>query len=457
MLQRTHWTSGNIPATQESEAHAKYRDFKQKATRDPAYTRDQMMKTTFTLGNDTDPFAGRVVQREYHEGIPQRENYREKFTATHFDLTTPGAPKWESTNKAEFRPLTAQPSQPINHELNRGLGAKSSFEQMGAFDTKRSLNQDTYINYGKCRPETASSQAVRVTKDSIVFTQGNTQASQRTSVKLGGIQTDYSTTMQDGFVKTRSIETPDPQLAKQRRAQFQRSCVGQESSAIPPVYKSEMKESIVAHPECRPPPAAERTAFVSHHDYRNWDGKINTTMHDDFPAKKAEMRQPFNMGLQKSHCNIGYAGINENHSLYSDTFKKPENVSERVDAAAMRAFHTAHHSKTDTGTAAKTGKTTYEDTYKPQPNFVPPPSCDALKGGHNVVPNEDRFNVKESNMKESYKAPTKVEQPMRTDNKLQRSHLQLKSNCPAWTTTQHDYFLFDTYNTDNIKRKQNGK
>ena len=452
LLQRTHWTPGNIPTTQESEYVAKYRDFKTKASRDPAYTRDEMMRTTFTLGNDKDPFAERTKMAEYHEGIPKRENYQKEFTATHFDLTSTSAPKWETTNRAEFRPLSAQPATPINHHLNRGFGAKSSFEQMGAFETKTSLYQDTYKNYGNVRPETASSTAVTVNGDSIVFAQGMTQKNQRTSVKLGGIQTDYSTTTQDGYVKTRDVVSVDPELARQRRAQFQRSCVGQGTSAIPMYKQSVMHESIVPHPECRPPPPAEKTAFVSHHEYRNWVGPMTTTSQDAFQPKKAEVRQPFNMGLQQSHMNIGYPGINENRSLYSDTFTKPPPTMDRVDANAMRAFHTAHHSKTDTNSAARTGTTTYNDTYRPQPDFRPPPICDALKGGHNIVPNEERFNVKESNMKESFKPPPKIDQATRTDNKLQKSHLQLKSNCPPWTTTQQDYFLFNTYNMDNYNR-----
>ena len=211
--------------------------------------------------------------------------------------------------------------------------------------------------------------------------------------------------------------------------------------------KSVTQESIVPHPEYKPPPPAERTAFVSHCDFRNYDGKMSTTMRDDYPAKKAEPARPANMGLQQSHCNIGYTGINENRSLYSDTFKNPGRTMDRVDANAMRAFHTAHHSKTDTGTAANTGKTTYQVTYLPQPDFRPPPSCDALKGGHNVVPQEDRFVVKESNMKESFKPPSRCDQATRQDNALQKSHLQLKSTVPNWTTTQQDYFLWYTYDT----------
>lgn len=450
MLQKTHWTNGNIPTTKDSEYIDKYRRFTTSCVRDPAYTRDQMMQTTFSLGNDKDPFPERVMQTEYHEGIPKRESYREQFTATHFDLSTKSAPKWETTNRESYRPHSAAPAEPINHELNRGLGTKSNFEQLGAFGTPNSLNQDTYKDWSGHRAQTASSTAVYVKDGNIVFDQGMTQANQRTSVKLGGIPTTYTTTTQDGFVKQRDLQAAgitavDPTLARIRRAALTRSVVDQGTPTIAPVTKSVMRESIVPHPEYKPPPPAEKTAFISHCDFRNWDGKMTTTMREDFPVKHAEPARPANMGLQQSHCNIGYTGINENRSLYSDTFKDPGRTMDRVDANAMRAFHTAHHSKTDTGTAARTGQTTYQVTYLPQPDFRPPPSCDALKGGHNVVPQEDRFVVKESNMKESFKAPQRCDQATRQDNALQKSHLQLKSNCPAWTTTQQDYFQFRTY------------
>lgn len=445
-LQKTHWTNGNIETTKESEYVDKYRPFSVTAARSPEFTRDKMMKTSFAIGDKNQPFEVRDRSIPVMEPV-ERPNYREMNTATHFNLTTPTAPSWETTSRDAYKPHDVKPAESAQMELNKGLGAKSNFDQYGAFQTRNSEASDAYIDHKAGMPEYASTQSVVVDRaaNTINFNQSTSNKWQRNNVRLSGQPNEWLTTSQCGCFKG-PITPIDCQQARIRRAQFTRSCVDQGTPAIPTVTKSVMHTDIVPHPDCRPPPPAPATAFISNHEFRNWDGPISTTYKDSFQPKKAEIPTPANKGLQRTNAKFGYDGINEKTTLYQESFRKPPPTHDPVDAAAMRAFHTAHHTKNDLKDASDTGKTTYQVDYVGHPGFRPPDLANVIKGSNNVVPNEERFNIKESTMKASYKKPPPFDQAQVRDNKLQRSHLQLKSQQDPWTTTQQDYFLFEKYN-----------
>jgi hypothetical protein len=212
-----------------------------------------------------------------------------------------------------------------------------------------------------------------------------------------------------------------------------------------PVVRTTTMDALQPHPGYVPPPLAERTAFISHQDHRNWNSPIRTTNQDEFGPKRAEMREPCNAGLQESHASFGNPGIREMETLYSATFKKPPPTMDRADAEAARAFHMAHHSKTATTHLKANPRTEYQMEYTGCIGGKASDMCDALKSGNNVVANDPRFVVHQSAMRDHYRKPKSVKPPPPIDNYLQDSHIKFKGGEVPWRTTQQDYFWFETY------------
>lgn len=445
MLQRTHWTPGDLKNQNESEYHERYKNFGTGSKRETVLSRDQMNRTSFTLG-DGSPMASRATNRGTPVTPDPRVSFQEKMVATHFDLKNPSVSEkdWATSNKTDFRPFTAKPAQSAQIELNKGLGAKSSFENYGAFRTDQSLAR---ASYSGARPQTTQvrNRSVTIQGDQIDFEQNTTNKWQRTNFKVGDTEKRYSTTSADALRPPKNPEHIDPHYSQNKRLAFARSTVGA-GNCFPTVKDSAMKEAIVPHPECKPPPMAEKSAFISHHDFRNFNGKINTTMHDALPPRKAEPVEPINNHLQTSHMVLGAAGVHVKSTLSQDTYTKPPRTMEKADVDAARNFHMSHHSKTSSNSAAKTEITTNQATYIGCPGGKPSDMCDSLKGGHNIVPHDPRFSVKKSAMKEDFHPYPNVQPPPPIDNLLQRSHIQIQQDKSAqWKTTQQDYFQFNTY------------
>jgi hypothetical protein len=218
-----------------------------------------------------------------------------------------------------------------------------------------------------------------------------------------------------------------------------------QGNAFPPVSISESMEGIRGHPESRPPPLAERTAFISHQDHRNWRGTATTTHRETFCPKLAERVEPVSNQLQESHGTFGNDAIREKTTLYTDSFKRPPPSIERADVRAAQAFHMAHHSNNRSTENEGPPATVYDATYIQHKGVKPSEMCDALKGGHNIVANDPRHVVKQSSMKVDFQGHDGGHRPAPIDNLLQRSHLQLTGASQAWTTTQQDYFQWERY------------
>jgi hypothetical protein len=206
-----------------------------------------------------------------------------------------------------------------------------------------------------------------------------------------------------------------------------------------------MQDGIQAHPDARPPPEAERTAFISHQDHRNWRGIPTTTHREAFYPKVAEPVPPVNNQLQESHGTFGNDAIREKTTLYTDSFRRPPPSMDRADVEAARAFHMAHHSNNRSMENEGPPSTMYDTTFIHHKGVPPSDMCEALKGGHNIVANDPRHVVRQSAMKTDFPEHPGVHRPEPIDNLLQRSHLQLTGASQAWTTTQQDYFQWERY------------
>jgi len=432
MLQKTHWTPGNIPMTTESESHEKFRPYTVSGQREKPITRDEMMKTTFNIADPNSSFeqrsSARVITRS-----PKYENYRDKMIETHFSLKNPDAPKWQTTSKEAYPAYDSKPAEAIRNPPNIGLGAKETMN-LSNFPLPNTSNHDAFayakqVTAKETRPDTGVKW-------------------QKTNFKLGGVPTNYQTTMHDQFPPDIETTKIDSEIAQKRRQALTKSSISN-GNVYPTVKSSTMHDSMSAHPEYRPPPKIDPSLYTSHHDIRNSDERPTTTMKDSYKPIVGKPEKPVNLALQSSHVQITSDGVHEVHSLYNDTYTKPPPTYQPVDAQLMRTFHTSHHSRIGIGAEAKTGQSTNHTSYIAHPGFKPPEMCKDLKGGHNVVPNENRFAKSQSCMKDAYQVPKKVEQPSVRDNSLQQSHIQLKSNSESWSTTQGDYFKFKTYNISN--------
>jgi hypothetical protein len=236
----------------------------------------------------------------------------------------------------------------------------------------------------------------------------------------------------------------DPAVIRERKAAVGKSHVN-DGACYPTVRESTMRAGTVAHPGFVPPEMAEKTAFQSHHDFRNCDGRPSTTYRDAFPKRPYEHVPAVDHHLQDSHASFGNDQINEKRTLYNDSYQRPPQTRERIDMQAARDFHQAHHLNNRGLPGDKTGITTYRDAYRGCPGGKASDICEALRGGHNIVPNDPRFAVKKSAMREAYVPYPKAPLPQPVDNSLQRSHIQMQGTDARYSTTQSDYFWWHLY------------
>jgi hypothetical protein len=445
-LQRTHWNQGDVPGAKISEYRRSYPDWGVDCTRQQEVTPEMMTGTHFSL-EDGRSRMERPPASYTAADATAPANLKDQMVATHFDLTNPAsAPRWETTHAADFTGQRTGPATPPHMELQRGLGAKATFDNLAAFGPAVPLYTDTF--QGR-RAQTATGRIPRATieDDRITFTQGTTQRWQRTNFDLGDGVPRFTTTSGEAHLGHRS-DPPDPRYARERRVASTRSHAMQGFN-LETVKRTAMEDATAPHPEHRPPPEAERTAFVSHQDHRNWNRPVSTTHRDAFSPKVAERVDPINNELQASHGTFANPAIREVTTLYDESFGKPPATVELADMDAARSFHTGHHSNNRSGQSDRLPQTEYRTSYTGHPGVRPSNLCDALKGGHNVVASDPRFVVKKSAMDTDYVAHPGDHRPPPIDNSLQNSHLQLKGGAFPWTTTQQDYFQYETYRMPN--------
>ena len=434
-LQRIHWTAGTDNNSYESEYSSQYKKLPS-ATRDSSISRDSMMRTHFSLGNC--PTEQRVVTRATTSSIPHRENLRDQMVSTHFDLKDPSAPKWRTSNQdAFYKGASGISAGRVDNSILTGSGAKQCFQCAAAFGPTKSLNSDTYKPFSKN-----------------AFIRPVTHNLQRTTFNLGDTPLQYTTTTGDDMKETaaavRNVRPVDPHYATLQRLALTKSSVNS-GHDFPSVKESSMHAGLVPYPNFKPPKPVEASATISHHDFRNWNGRPSTTQSEAFTPKLSQVdrSQAVNNRLQDSHMQIGTGKFEETTSLYQDTFKQFKARPELADVSKIREFHMGTHSKGDTN-LAKTGKTTNQETYTGCKGGKASKICDSLKGGNNIVPNEPRFVVSKSATHTDYVAHP-IEHQQAVNNKLQRSHIKLDGGQGNWTTTQSDYFQFKTYKMPEAK------
>lgn len=448
-LQRTHWNPGGLLGGTISESHDKYRNFGTSCKRETSRTRDMMMRTSFNLSDGSKMESRQLTTLPYIEPI-NIDAIREKNSATNFDLKNPQMDnRWVSTARASYRPWPVNPAESADMSIMRGYGAKSTFQTMAAFPSATTTNRSSYIDY-RTRPGTAvtddgRNRTVTIENGTVNFEQGISHKWRRTNAKFGDADSAsrYRTTMKDG-IQPHGLVAVDPKIAQDRKIQFSRSSVNAGNN-YPSVKTTTMQDSVKIHPDFKPTESAEKTAFQSHQDFRNWNGvTYTTTNREAYQAKKAEYVPPINNHLQRSHAIVGDRSINEKTTIYQDSFKKPPASLDKIDMQSIRDFHQGHHTNSRSGQYEHTETTTNQRTYKEFKNFKPSDICPATRGGLNVIQDEPRLTVRQSAMQEAFQ-PHPIRPPEPIDNNLQRSHIQLQGSGEKWSTTQSDYFRFRRY------------
>jgi hypothetical protein len=440
-LQGTHWNQGDVPGTKISEYTRAYPDWGADCTRQQEVTQEMMMNTHFSLSDGRSTMEPRSESLSAADVTPAA-NLKEHMVATHFDLTNSSAPGWETTHAASYRGERAPPADPPHMELQRGYGMKATFDNLSAFPHARPLYDDTYAG-SQLTPGVGRLPKATIEGGRINFVQGTTQRWQRTNFALGDGLNRFATASGDAL-RPRRGERSDPQLARQKRLAFAKS-VAMQGFNLDTVKTTTMDDATRPHPDHKPGPEAERTAFISHQDHRNWNGPVTTTHRETFYPKPADRVEPINNRLQESHGTFGNPAIREVTTLYDDSFTMPPPAMELADISAARSFHMGHHSTNASGMHDQLPLTEYNASYRRHKDARASDMCDALKGGHNIVAYDPRFVIKKSAMDTDYVAHPGEHRPPPVDNSLQDSHLQLKGAALPWTTTQQDYFQYETY------------
>jgi hypothetical protein len=299
------------------------------------------------------------------------------------------------------------------------------------------------------RPHTAQatpSHSVTVSDGAIHFHQTTSHAWQRTGFQIGDREPRYTTTARDATRALPPGDSVDLALARERRQQFARSSVPH-GHDFPSVDQSAAQAATPHHRHSVPPPQSDRTAFTSHHDYRNWAGAPTTTSREAFQAPRTmDQVQPLNRRMHDTSASFGNEAIIENRTLYGDTFTPPPSVMERVDMQAARDFHQGNHNDHRVGPAERLEITTNQATYRGCPGGRASEMCAGPRGGHNVVPSDPHFGGGRSAMQDDYVPHRDVKVPAPIDNSLQKSHIQLQAGSGGtFSTTQSDYFQWQQY------------
>jgi hypothetical protein len=444
-LQRTHWTPGDLPGGNRSEYHARYQDFSSAEPSRPQLSREDMMRTSIRFGDGT-PMPARAAVRQPVTETPPRASLRDRMVATHFDLTNPADmdARPRSTHQSDFRAPHAPPPAKVETSLNRGQGARATFEQMGGFGSGASLMRESF------RPSTtlpgARASSVTVSGNRIEFADTPMREWQRTHFAMGDTTKRFSTTTGDAHQLPPLAAAPapaDPNAARDRHAQLMWSSIPTDRNFA--TVAQTTSQSAHRPFGVEPTPLAERTAFVSHHDYRNWRGRPTTTTRESYPPRPVEITPPIVRDLQGSNATFGNDAINEKTTLYRETFRPPGRTQELAPIQELRDFHQAHHSRCERGQNERLETTTHEATYRGCPGGRAADLCEGLRGGHNVVAKDPQFTVRQSAMRQDFVPHRGGQRPPPIDNFLQRSHVQLQGNGEAWTTTQSDYFQWQRY------------
>ncbi|OHS92917.1 hypothetical protein TRFO_40741 [Tritrichomonas foetus] len=438
-LQSTHWTTGNERSDMISETKDKYRQYSNiEDSRQPVRTRDQLMKSSFVLG-DGSPMETRASLREKKsiqadQNLP-RTGIHQELVSSHIDLGMGGGhSQWETTTQASYKPYQSSIPAAMNPNFQSGHGAREALRSDYITNTYQTENQANFVNYNS-RPEPINQQE-RLTR------------LRNSQIQIGDSNANYfQTTNQTDFVKL-PIQPIDPQIAKAARDRLSRSQI-YDGKKEPLNTQTSYNETFKEYKGYKPPAAAERSAFVSHHDFRDCKDTFQSESREAYQPHHITRTPQADLHLTNTHIAIGAPGYGEMRSLYRDTFKGEQGEDQRIDPAEVRMFNTAHHSKVNDDTDHSTMMTTSQATYVHHKNVQPTEPCNWNYNEHTITPADPTLTNMTSESHAAYVHHKGAVANKPINNSLQESHINIAGGqVDQWKTTQQDYFRFKTFKFD---------
>lgn len=432
-LQSTHWRTGTESAEMVSNYKSDYHVHPQ-VQREAVKTRDELMASSIVLG-DGRPMETRQSlnsQKVISSAAVPRTDIHQQIVGSHIALgmgNGGGADQWETTNHSSFKGLQGMPAQTYQDRFHSGDGARDA------------------ICAGYVAPNKSEMKSEFVPLNSKVdhrdFHEVESKL-RKTSFQVGDVTTTtYETTNKAEFKKL-PIENHDPGYAKRQKARLSESQILHSNERMP--TKSMYDETFVEHKGFLPPKSNERTAFISHHDFRNCNEVFTSTSQDAFPVRAVTKTEPVDNRLRDTHVVIGEPTINENRSLYQDTFikKTPQNNS-----SERRDYHHEDHIRVTNPGEELHFTTTTQASYLPHPGFKPRDPIQFSQIEHVITPADPSLTVTESTMKSTFIAHPNQKVNAPVNNSLQTSHINISGGAEnQYRTTQHDYFQFKTFKFD---------
>lgn len=435
-LQSTHWTTGNEPTTMLTEHQEKYRPY-DISQREPVRTRDQLMKSSFTLG-DGFPMETResLTKQNSTPYDPNRvrPGIHEELVGSHIDLRSGTNEKWETTNQASYKKFsTSQPSI-ANPNFQSGQGARDALSNDQYTNSYTTENQSNFIDF-------------HVKQDPIDQQERLTRY-RNSNVQLGDYgEGNYLTTNQADYKHFR-VKPVDPKVAKAARERLTRSQFS-EYKKEPMNTRTSYNDTFIEYKGFHPPSSVERSAFISHHDFRNCPDTFCSESHASYISHPISKTQKADLNLSNTHIVFGTPEPSDMRSLYQDTFKGIQTGNQRIDPTELRSFNTAHHMKVNDDTADPKLYTTNQVTYVHHNNFRPRSPIHFSKMDSVIAPSDPSLTVTESTMHASFVPHHNASTNKPINNSLQSSHINFSGGeTGKWTTTQSDYFQFKTYKFD---------
>lgn len=427
-LQKTHWQGNGDSSDMISETKAKYIAHPL-PKKDQILTR-QSLNVSNIIDNNNQPMETRESLNRYKAssslGVPKPTISHQQLAASHIDLKQAGSIDWSTTSGSAYVYHQPDPAKPALTDLRSGNGIREAMENQGGFQVMVSEAHDNYrkIPY---QPNKNNNTDVR-----------------KTSIRVGGDAITYETTNKHDFKKF-TISPADIEQQKISTAQLQRSQfeVGNKSH---PTEKTSYQETFKGYPDSKPPKHAEKTAFISHHDYRNCNETFKSSSQDAYVPLNGKPARPADMNLNASHVKLGESNVHETSSLYSETFKPlPLGQNTRIDPAEVRAFHTKHHTNIETIAGIESNKTINQTSYVAHPESRPREPIRFDSNSKPICMADPSSIQMMSTMKSDFKYPTNGTRNEIVNNKLQSSHIQLGGMNTEWRTTQSDYFQYKTF------------
>jgi len=429
-LQKTHWTTGNISDEMVSENHSTFRPIPpQKVVQ--GRTRDQLMATTFSLGNG---YPMETRESLNHQCIvSQKDSEKRKKmdipNKSSITISQNIVNDWRTTTKDSYTPYKDYKSpEIIQKQLNDGEGTRETLMNQRTNHDYSTESQSNYISH-KQNNRSSSVDQTKLKKSSVV---------------VGDTGNHYSTTHQDAFCD-KQADVIESQKAKQTRVAFGKSGF-KVGSNMDPIEKTTYEENFVDYGGYKPPTNMPKTAFISHHEFRNCNDTFKTSTQEAYTQYKLTPPPPAEIHLNDVHIPAGDQSFHQLRSLYQDTFIPQKQTHQTIDFSKTKAFHTQHHTNVTTIAGLQDVKSVSQSTYVPHSGIRPRSPIRNDSEVRVVSMSDPSLVIKESTMKKDFVPFSSNQNRHPVNNELQASHIQIKGETnEKWTTSQGDYFKFTTY------------